>query len=159
MRSDPKRLHRQRSQLDAKLSGLRLLAEDARQVPRRGWLKAVRESLGMSAAQLGARLAISAPSVLKFEANEVSRALTLASLERAARAMGCQLVYALVPDEPLEIQLDKQAERAARRKLERSEHSMLLEDQSVPSPLRELEVADLARTIKERLGPELWEVP
>lgn len=113
----------------------------------------------MSAQQLGERLGISAPPVLKMEANEVRGAVTLASLERAANAMGCRLVYALVPNEPLETQVDKRAELVARERLKRSEHSMLLENQEVPGALHELQVAELAKKLKEKLGADLWGTP
>ncbi len=157
VRLNARRSQRQRAQLDARLAGLRPLG--ALEPPRRGWLKAVRESLGMSAAQLGKRLGISAPNVLKLEANEIRRALTLGSLERAAEAMGCRLVYALVPEESLEAQVDAQAQRVARERLARSEHSMLLEDQAVPPELQELQLRELANELKAKLGPALWGEP
>jgi len=113
----------------------------------------------MSAAQLGKRLGMGAANVLKLEANEVRRSLTLASLERAAEAMGCRLVYALIPEKSLEARVEEQAARVARAKLERTEHSMLLEDQSVPGNLQELQTVELAKEIKEKLGPELWGDP
>jgi predicted DNA-binding mobile mystery protein A len=85
--------------------------------------------------------------------------LTLASLERAAKALGCRVVYALIPDDSLEAQVDRQAQLVARERLKRSEHSMLLEDQTVPSNLEEVQVAELAKEIKDKLGPDLWGTP
>lgn len=157
MRQNPKRLHRQRTHLDAKLAKLRP-ALDQVGVPRGGWLRAVRESLGMSAEQLGRRLGISRQTVLKLEGNEVRKALTLQSLDRAARALGCRVAYAIVPERSLEEQLDERARIVARRNLERVAHSMSLEAQQLPADLHELQVAELARDLKTKLG-QIWDEP
>jgi predicted DNA-binding mobile mystery protein A len=156
MRLSPTRLHRQRAHLDTKLDNVRpALAQLA--TPRGGWMRAIRESLGMSAQQLGKRLGISKQGVANLERNEVRKTLSLESLERAARALGCRVVYALVPDEPLESQLDTQAIIVARKKLQRVRHSMALEDQRPPDELHELQVKELAKKLKEHLSSDLWD--
>jgi predicted DNA-binding mobile mystery protein A len=66
--------------------------------PRGGWVRAIREALGMTQAQLGARAGISRQSVQDFERAEADRRITLDSLDRLARAMGCRVAYALVPE-------------------------------------------------------------
>ena len=53
-------------------------APEAAAVPRRGWLRAIREALGMTQGQLGARAGISRQSVQDFERAEVDRRITLA---------------------------------------------------------------------------------
>src|SRR5437879_4005727 len=126
MRVSPLRRHRQRAQLDAKLANIRAGLEAAA-LPRGGWLKAVRESLGMSAEQLGARLGISKQNALKLERNELRKTVSLESLQRAADALDCRLVYALVPRQTLESRVDERAHALARRELARVQHSMALE--------------------------------
>ena len=71
---------------------------EAASPPRGGWVRAIREALGMTQAQLGARAGISRQSVQDFERAEADRRITLESLDKLARAMGCRLVYALVPE-------------------------------------------------------------
>lgn len=142
--------------MDEKLRRVRPRVADLA-VPRGGWIKAVRESLGMSAEQLGARIGISKQAVLKIEANEARRSLTLSSLEQAAGALGCRLAYAIVPDEALDARLDSRASRVARRKLERARHSMALEAQAPPPALHELQVRELAQELKARLSRDLWD--
>jgi len=61
-------------------------------------VRAIREALGMTQAQLGARAGISRQSVQYFERAETERRITRDSLDRLARAMGCRVVFALVPD-------------------------------------------------------------
>jgi predicted DNA-binding mobile mystery protein A len=66
--------------------------------PRSGWIRSIREALGMSQTQLAARASVSRQSVQDFEKAEAERRITLESLDRMARAMGCRVVYALVPE-------------------------------------------------------------
>ncbi len=65
--------------------------------PTRGWIRAVRDALGMSAADLAARLNVTQASVSDIERSESKHRIRLDTLERAAAAMGCDLVYALIP--------------------------------------------------------------
>ena len=100
-----------RRSLDRKLDSLR--NSDALQRPARGWIRAIREALGMTAAQLGKRMEVNQSTVAGFEYGEVSKAITLDSLERAANALDCRLVYAVVPRSSFEDQVLEQARRRA----------------------------------------------
>ena len=111
--------------------------------PSKGWLRTVREALNMPQRELARRLNISQPSVQALERREVSGAITMESLERAADALGCDLVYALIPRRPLEETLREQAEKVARTHWAAVEHTMALEDQSVTSSQSVIE--ELAR--------------
>ena len=70
--------------------------------PPRGWLRAMRDALGMSSYQLARRMGFSPTRVRQFEAEEVDGSIRLGTLRRAAEAMNCRLVYALSPNEPLD---------------------------------------------------------
>ena len=65
--------------------------------PTAGWLRAVRETLGLTLADLAKRLKVTPPAVRSFEQAEAEDRITLASLRRTAAAMDCELVYVLVP--------------------------------------------------------------
>jgi len=122
--------------------------------PVRGWIKAIREALGMSAAQLAKRLKISQPTVFAVEQSEMKGTIQLATLRRIAEALNCTLVYALVPNDPLETIVREQARKVAKRRLQSVEHSMLLEDQSVPAKDFEKRIDALARDMNPRA---LWD--
>src|SRR5262245_11910298 len=83
--------------------------------PRVGWLRATRQALGMSQAQLAARAGLSRATVQKLELAEADRRITLASFERLASALGCELALAL---RPIGGSLDAVRERAAMAKAE-----------------------------------------
>jgi len=84
-----------RKSLDKRL--ISLTNADAFARPTRGWIKAIREALGMTTAQLAKRLGVAQPTVIGLEGAEASKAISLKTLERAARALDCTLVYVLVP--------------------------------------------------------------
>src|SRR5712691_2747201 len=102
--------------LDKRFAALRPLAKISR--PAKGWLRAVRDALGMTTAQFGRRLGVSQPRIVELEQSEVSGTVTLNTLQRAAEALGCRLVYALVPDRPLAETVRERAELIAGRQSE-----------------------------------------
>ncbi|HWD56186.1 MAG TPA: helix-turn-helix domain-containing protein [Acidimicrobiales bacterium] len=70
--------------------------------PLRGWVRTIREGLGLSGAELGVRLGVSQPRISQIERAELDGTLQLGTLERVAAALHCQLRYAFIPNEPLE---------------------------------------------------------
>ena len=134
-----------RHQLDRKLKGLRPLKKQAR--PSGGWIRAIRTSLGLSAAALGAKLGITQSSVAELEASEASETITLKSLKRAAHAMDCEVVYAIVPRSSLEDILRQHADEKARSIVDHVSHSMRLEDQEVSPRETNHEVRALAQSL------------
>src|SRR5262249_26953010 len=65
--------------------------------PRDGWISAIREALGMSVRDMARRMAIAPSSASRIEQREREGAITLAALRKAAAALDCELVYAVVP--------------------------------------------------------------
>jgi predicted DNA-binding mobile mystery protein A len=100
-------------------------------IPTKGWLCAIRESLGMSLRALAKRTGTSHQSIEQFEKREADQTITIASLKSAAESLGCELVYAIIPKRPLEETMQKAAEEAADKILKGAEQTMELEDQSV----------------------------
>jgi predicted DNA-binding mobile mystery protein A len=97
--------------------------------PVKGWIRAIREGLGMTSTQLAARLGIKLPSMTHIEHSEQQGTIGLATLRRAAAALDCTLVYALVPNKPLATVVWDRARAVALKRLAPIEHSMKLEDQ------------------------------
>lgn len=131
------------------------------QRPRSGWLKAVREALGISARHIGERLNTTHQAVLKLEKSEITGAASLSSIERYAKAMDCILVYAVVPKSPfedLDDLLEKKADHLARKIFQQVSHSMRLEDQSVGTQDSEQHIQQLKNELKSNLDPRLWDL-
>jgi predicted DNA-binding mobile mystery protein A len=98
--------------------------------PSRGWVRAVREALGMSASVLAARLGITAGAVTRLEQSEAADRIRLDTLRRAADALGCDLVYLLVPRRPLTAVVRDRARELAHWQVAAVEQTMRLEDQA-----------------------------
>jgi predicted DNA-binding mobile mystery protein A len=114
-----------RRQLDARLGGL-----PREQAPRDGWTRTVRLALGMTMAQLGRRLGVTAPAIADLEHREARGAITVAKLRGAADALGCDLLVAFVPRVPLNEMVRQQALIKIEEEHRRLLHTMALEDQS-----------------------------
>lgn len=125
--------------------------------PANGWVRSIRESLGMSASALGRRLGMTHAAINKFEHSEAHDTITLASLQKLAEALGCDLQYALIPRKSLHEQLDEQAHKLAREQLTSLLHSMQLESQGLQDKERERQVESLARDLLEGSRRELWQ--
>lgn len=124
--------------------------------PRSGWVRAIRESLGMSAAAFARRLGMTPVGVRKLESAEASDAITLASLRKLAQALDCELQYALVPRNSLQQQVRDRAEIVARERLRPIAHSMALEDQAVQGPQNKLQLEAAIKELIEGSRRELW---
>jgi predicted DNA-binding mobile mystery protein A len=137
---------------------LRYAPIPADNTPRGGWIHAVRDALGMTQAQLAARLGITRQSVQDLEKSDAERRITLGSLDRAARAMNCRVVCAIVPQSgTLDDLRDRQAHAVASSMLETANHSMKLEAQGVANRERNRQRKLLAETILRESGRKLWQ--
>lgn len=145
-----------RKHLDRKLSPLRSLELSP---PPRGWLRAMREALGMTGAQLAARLRVVPSRISALEKAEVTGGTTLKTMREAAEAMGCTFVYAIVPTKRLDELLRARAVALADAELARVHHTMRLEDQALDS--RDLADARerLIAAYLEGSPRRLWEEP
>lgn len=140
-----------RRQLDARLQGVTQVPP-----PRGGWIRTIRQALGMTMAQLGKRLRISAPSVITLEARESAGTISVAKLRDAADALGCDLMIAFVPRLPLEEMVRRQAITKAQDEHVRLLHTMKLEGQGEGLD----EAADLDRAIERWMAKRparLWD--
>lgn len=99
--------------------------------PPRGWLRAIREALGMTMEQLARRIGVAQPRIIALEKAEVEGSVSLRTLRDAAEAMGCTVVYAIVPQRPLNEMLRARAAQRAEQELARISHTMRLENQAV----------------------------
>jgi predicted DNA-binding mobile mystery protein A len=144
-----------RRHLDARLN--RNAPLDSLQRPPKGWVKAIRESLGMTTAQLARRIGIAQSSVVTLEQSEALGRIRLDTLQRVASALDCRLVYALVPNQPLESLVQSRRRELAEHQMAAVEQSMRLENQSVED--QEAKERHL-RAVAERISAKtLWEEP
>ena len=114
--------------------------DDAKQTPRPrgGWLRAVREALGIPQSKVAKAIHVKQQSIVSFEKAEAADRITLSNLRRIAEAMGCELVYAIVPKSGSIQELAEQRARSeATKRVLSVQHTMALEDQA-PGGVEEL---------------------
>jgi predicted DNA-binding mobile mystery protein A len=142
------------SQLDKTLTPWRALSHS---LPSGGWLRAIRQALGMTTRQLANSVGVTQAAVADAERTEAKGDITLATLRRYANAMDCELAYALVPRRPLEAVVKDRAEQLARDQVLRVRHSMSLENQVTGKDHLEREVASLRKQLLEGRRSRLWQ--
>ena len=146
---------RGRKRLDERLSALK--PEDRFGVPPKGWVRAIRDALGMKGVQFAQRLQIRPQSVAALEKSEATGSIQLKTLRRAAEALDCTLVYALVPNTSLDDVVRARARRIALHELGRVAHTMKLEAQSTGDANLEARIEAYVRDmLKDR---DLWNEP
>ena len=136
--------------LDARFSALGVLRTLQR--PPKGWLRAIRDALGMTTAQYARRLGVSQPRIIELEKSEMTGRVTVHTLERAAEALGCRLVYVLIPERPLADVVQARAGFLADEQLASVQHTMRLEDQAVTDKRA-------SKELRQRLIQELLQRP
>jgi predicted DNA-binding mobile mystery protein A len=141
-----------RNQVSGNLKNL-----SAVQKPAQGWIRSVRAALGMSGRQLAERLGVEPPRVTLMEKAELTKSLTLRSLEKAAQALDCRLVYALVPNTSLEDTVHRQASSVARRRLKTVSHTMRLEDQGLRDTDEKKLLKEMTENLVREMPRSLWD--
>lgn len=140
-----------RRRLDERLNNLGTLRTI--EVPSKGWIKAIREALGMTTTQLAKRLNLKQPRIIAIENNENN--LKISTLEKIAKALDCELVYSLMPRTSLEEMTYRQAERKAKKILAKVSHNMALENQT---PIYDkIELEDMIQELLNGSQARLWD--
>ncbi len=141
-------------QLDVALNRWR--SADLPSRPPSGWIKAIRQALGMTATHLAKRLGVTTSTVTRLETSEADDTISLATLRRAAAAMDCELHYALVPRQTLAGTLEARASNLARRRMAAISHTMALEAQSTSPETVEVQTRALAESLLKGSRRTLW---
>ncbi|MDH4203011.1 MAG: mobile mystery protein A [Phycisphaerae bacterium] len=142
-------------QLDAVLSRFEPLK--TLPMPPKGWVRAVRDALGMSARQLAKRLGVKQQRIARIEQDEKQGKVTLNTLQNAAEAMDCVFVYGLVPRETLQRTIEEQAKRIALKRMARSNQMMRLEKQELSDSQKQKALYEVVEEILNTMPRTLWD--
>ena len=144
-----------RKHLDKALTPFREALAQPR--PPKGWVRAIRDALGMTSRQLAARMGYSQSSITGLEQGEEAETISLKTLRQAAEALDCQLVYALVPKATLDETVRRRAQALAEEHLARVHHTMRLENQALREGALADELERLTDSILSGRASRLWE--
>lgn len=155
--ADMKAKHRKlaREQLDETLNRFGPLKAIAS--PGKGWIRAIRDALGMTGEQLAKRLNVNKQRVSRIEQDERLGNVTIKTLRSVADALDCVFVYGFVPNESLEQTIRNQAESIARKRMDRSNQMMRLEKQELSEEEKAKAMNGLILDIIETMPKSLWD--
>jgi predicted DNA-binding mobile mystery protein A len=125
-------------------------------VPKEGWIRTARKALGMSGAQLARRMDSSRAQVSHFEKREAEGNLTIKTLERAAAALGCRFVYAIVPESSAAKLISRRARDKARQVVASAHAQMAMEAQGLTQAQIDSETAILQQQFMRDMPADLW---
>ena len=117
-----------------------------------GWIKTVREAIGMTVSQLAARLGVTQPRITKMESNEDN--LKLSTMKKAAEAMNCEFVYYFKPRTTFQNLVDEQAQKKAAEVLKTVNVNMALENQEIAE---DEAVKDFASDLINTKIKQIWD--
>ena len=117
-----------RTILDLNLDQLRKIEWPSMQ---KGWVKTIRSALRMTEGELAAKMGVNQATLHKLEKSEVAGRIQLVTLRKAAQALNCEVVYALVPKQNLQNEFFKRAIEIAREELPHVSKTMQLENQMI----------------------------
>lgn len=111
----------------------------------------------MTTRQFAKRLGKAQSVIVEMEKGEARDSVTLATLRQAAQALDCSLVYALVPNRPVEDVLRERAGKVAAERLSRASHNMALENQRLDDTAQEAELRRLVEDLLRGPPARLWD--
>lgn len=143
-------------QLEESLAPFRQVADLP--VPTGGWVKAIRAALGITNVQLARRLGRKASQTVEdMLASEAKGTIKLNTLRELAAALDGRLVYAIVPNKPLNEIRRERAYAVANNLLGAISHSMVLEDQGLTAQEHGRAIDRLASKLLAGSSRKLWE--
>ena len=143
-----------REQVDRKFEKLRGLADLGFD---KGWIRMIREALGMSSAQLGKRVGIDQSRISRLENAEVDGDLKLSSLRKIAEGLNMKFVYGFIPNDSLETIVLQQARKIALERMQKLNHTMRLEQQELGEAEKERALDDMIQKILVEEPREFWD--
>jgi predicted DNA-binding mobile mystery protein A len=122
-----------------------------------GWIRLIREALGMSAKQLAQKVGIDQSRISRLEKAEVEGDLKLSSLKKIAEGLNMRFVYFFVPEEGLEQMMYDQARAIAQNRLNKVTQTMRLEDQELSEMDKAKTLDDLTQRILIDEPQDFWD--
>jgi len=125
--------------------------------PRKGWIRAIRDAIGMTGEQLAKRLGVNKQRVSRIERDEKLGKVTIKTLRNVAEGMDCIFVYGFVPRDTLEQTVRNQAISVAIKRMARSNQMMRLEKQELGEKEKEKALKELILDITSTMPKSLWD--
>ena len=123
-----------------------------------GWINTVRVSLGMSLAQMGKKMKMTAQGVRELENREVNGSISLKNLDKAAQALGLKLNYGFYnPGKNLEEMINCSARGAAEKIVMRTHRRIDLEDQANSKSRLKRAIKEKTIELVDKKAQSIWD--
>ena len=144
-----------REQLDEKLQRLALATAG---LPwRGGWVKLMRQALGMTTTQLAHRAGLDQSRIPRIEKQERGGDLKLSTMEKIAEALDMRFVYGFVPNDTLDTLMTNQARKIAQERMKHLSHTMSLEEQQLSDSEAGKALKDMIQKILVEEPKDFWD--
>jgi predicted DNA-binding mobile mystery protein A len=143
-----------RQQIDLNLEDIKPMG--SKKPPKDGWIKEIRNALGMSMKDLGARLGVIKQRIERIEKDEVNKKVTIETMSRVAEALNCEFVYFLIPKTSLQNTLESEALQAAKKLANSIEKTMSLEKQGTSKSAQAERIKEIAKELIEKQDRRIW---
>ena len=127
------------------------------QVPYKGWIRSIKDALGMNGRQLAERMGVTKQRVSIIEKQELAGSVTINTMRKSAEALNCAFVYCLVPNADLEDIVREQVRKIAFNWSSRASHTMRLEDQELDRAENEEIMNSIVEKIMQEQPAALWD--
>lgn len=127
--------------------------------PPKGWIRAIRNALGMTARQLAGRLGVAQQAVARIERDELAGSVTIKTMQRIAKELDCVFVCGFVPCSSLEATIRKQAQQLAAKRLGRASQHMGLEGQALSKEENQKVASEMVEELVGAVPSALWDEP
>lgn len=143
-----------RQQLDAKLERFKPLRDT--KPPRKGWIRAIRDALGMTGEQLARRIGTNKQGVARIESDEIEGSVTIKTMRRLADGLDCVFVYGFIPRTSLEETVRNRAKNVVKKRMSRVSRTMELEQQGLDERERQIVLDDAIEKLMDNSPKTLW---
>ncbi|NLD46312.1 MAG: mobile mystery protein A [Clostridiaceae bacterium] len=143
-----------REQIDKKLVPLKEFTKHG--LSSIGWIKTIREALGMTSSDLASRVGVNQSRIIHMEKSEIEGNIKISTMKKIADALDMDFVYGFVPRTSLNEMVREQARKIASQKMQRLDHTMRLELQELSSEEKEKALEDMTNKILIGEPKDFW---
>jgi predicted DNA-binding mobile mystery protein A len=154
MKSSYKMKKLKRAQIDRQIKSLISTMKGWTEIA--DWVDEIREALCMSKVQLANRMGLDKQAYYQIEKSLKKGAISVSSLKKISQALNCRLLITLVPENSLDVILQKQAHQVAARLVAAVSHTMALEKQRPSTAYIKKQVDELTEELILTSDKRIW---
>ncbi len=125
--------------------------------PVMGWVRAIKDALGMNGRQLADRLGEHRSRTKQIEQQELTGSVTIRTMRKTAEALNCVFVYGFVPKTSLEGTVRARARQVAEKRLAKANQTMVLENQSLSAKENKKVLSEMIDELVDSMPSNLWD--